>query len=71
MVDVGADKTMAMVRVSNRDASVSSDYAGMGVGTLVARAIVEAHGGILDRDRENANMIHHIIRLPLMEAANG
>ena len=71
MVGVSADKAMAIVRVSNRDEAMSSDYAGMGVGTLVARAIVEAHGGILDRDRENALMIHHIIRLPLMETANG
>lgn len=71
MVDVGADKADAVVRVSNRSDIATPEYAGMGVGTLIARAIMEAHGGLLDRDGGDANMIHHIIRLPLMEAMDG
>ncbi len=70
-VDLTADKAAVSVRVSNQSDTVPLDYAGMGIGTLVTRAIVEAHGGVLNREDGDANIIHHIIRLPLMEASDG
>lgn len=70
-IDILADTATVSVRVSNRVEALSREYTGMGIGTLVARAIVEAHGGQLDRDRGQDNMVHHIIRLPLMETLDG
>lgn len=54
------------IRVSNalEDASAPTD--GMGVGLLVARTIIEAHGGHLRRV-EGAGSIAHILTLPLAE----
>jgi len=66
-VGITADKTTVSVRVSNPMGALSPDYAGMGVGTLVARAIVEAHAGRLERSSGMDNMVHHIVHMPLME----
>lgn len=70
-VDMFADRDTVSVRVSNRANARPVDYAGMGIGTLVSRAIIEAHGGNLERDMGDANMVHHIIRLPLTEMLDG
>lgn len=70
-VDLTADTAAVSVRVSNQNDIPPADYAGMGIGTLVARAIVEAHGGVLERERGDVNMVHYVIRLPLMESADG
>lgn len=75
-IAITTDDAGACVRVSNATAAPPTDHAGMGVGTLVARAIVEAHGGQLIRARAGEDdgppdaMIHHLIRLPVMEAAH-
>ncbi|WP_320453529.1 sensor histidine kinase [Sphingomonas sp. CFBP8993] len=40
---------------------------GMGIGTHVARAIVEAHGGHLTRMRDTDGLVHATLSLPLIE----
>jgi signal transduction histidine kinase len=42
--------------------------AGMGVGLVIARTIVEAHGGTLTR-RDEAGLVSFIISLPLLTGA--
>ncbi|MFV0624400.1 sensor histidine kinase [Sphingomonas sp. ac-8] len=53
------------VTVANRCAAHRPPQPGMGVGTLVARAIVEAHGGTLSRDADDAAEIRATLTLPL------
>jgi signal transduction histidine kinase len=60
------DGDMVVVSVVNRCAPDVSAQPGMGVGTLVARAIVEAHGGTLTRLVEADGMVRATIRLPLI-----
>jgi len=72
----GGEVTLAVTRhgdrgvitVANRCAQRRSPYAGMGVGVLVARAIVEAHGGSLSQG-EAAGVTTAAITLPLVEVA--
>jgi len=71
LMDISVDGSMASVRISNHIELPSPNYAGMGIGTLVARAIIEAHGGHLDRKKGDDGTVHHCVRLPLMEALNG
>jgi K+-sensing histidine kinase KdpD len=40
-------------------------HEGMGVGSLVAKAIVEAHGGTLERTDRGPSRIAHVVILPL------
>ncbi len=60
-VGIDQDAQDVIISVANPCAD-AAPYAGMGVGTLVARAIVEAHNGRLTRE-ERAG--HHIVRLTL------
>lgn len=46
-------------------------YEGMGVGSLVAKAIVEAHGGTLARADRGLARIAHIVTLPLVGSLVG
>ncbi|WP_255326500.1 ATP-binding protein [Sphingobium sp. EM0848] len=53
------------ITVSNRHYVDIVPRAGMGVGTLIARAIVEAHGGTLWRDMSAVGDVRAMISLPL------
>lgn len=68
LIDVTADTAQVVIHVVNRapDRPVARD--GMGIGTHVARAIVEAHGGTLTRIRREDGMIHAALALPLIES---
>ena len=67
-IELSAQGTNAILSVSNMAARPGHDHRGMGVGSLVARTIIEAHGGeLIRRDRADATVIH-AIHLPLMEA---
>ena len=70
-IAISADKATASVQVRNRVVAKPSEHGGMGIGTLVARAIVEAHGGHLDGHKEDETMVCYTIRLPLMETIDG
>lgn len=61
------DAGAAMLVVTNRCAPDVAPQPGMGVGTLVARAIVEAHGGTLVRHVDTSGVVRAEITLPLME----
>lgn len=52
------------ISVSNRCAAAAPAREGMGVGLLVARAIVEAHGGRIERAVDSGVITHRIL-LPL------
>lgn len=58
------------VAVTNLNNPAASSYPGMGVGLLVTRAIVAAHGGSLDIQRDAAPLVRAAIRLPLVEKAD-
>ncbi|MGN7161915.1 ATP-binding protein [Sphingomonas sp. SAFR-052] len=64
-VERGGDE----VRIGIRNACVPGREAraGMGVGALVARAIVEAHGGTLTRSVDTSGSVHAMLTLPLTE----
>lgn len=57
------------VRIAIRNGCAAGREArpGMGVGALVARAIVEAHGGTLTRSVEAGGSVHAMLTLPLTE----
>jgi signal transduction histidine kinase len=52
--------------VVTNQAGTRASPAGMGVGTLIARAIVEAHGGTLVRNKDAAGIVRATISLPLL-----
>ncbi|WP_257558302.1 MASE1 domain-containing protein [Sphingobium sp. CFD-2] len=66
-VELSAARTgqWVMIVVSNRTAPDLVPRGGMGVGTLVARAIVEAHGGTLRRDQFPHGLVKATICLPI------
>lgn len=70
-VTVALDGDRALIRITNHLAQDAPAYGGMGVGTLVARAIVEAHGGTVVREDADDGRIAHIISLPSMETTDG
>ncbi len=57
------------VTVTNRCPYRRSQHAGMGVGALVARAIVEAHGGTLERVSDDDGTMCATLSLPLVGVA--
>lgn len=63
-VDAVGDR--ARVTITNRCSPSRAPQPGMGVGTLVARAIVAAHGGSLDRDIDTRGTVRAILTLPLI-----
>lgn len=66
-LSAGAEAGKAIILVTNRCAASAPAHAGMGVGTLVARAIVEAHGGRLTIVRDGAD-VRAVVTLPLIGA---
>ena len=66
-VELTGEKEGDMVRimVTNRDGTGPRAKAGMGVGSLVAQAIVEAHGGHLEKAKVHDGVAHASIILPL------
>lgn len=61
----------AIICITNDLAGDAPAYGGMGVGTLVARAIVEAHGGHVVRENCVDGRILHRISLPCLETSHG
>lgn len=61
----------AVIHISNSVNHNSKGYGGMGIGSLVARAIIEAHGGRLERTASVADLITHEVTLPLVEVLHG
>jgi C4-dicarboxylate-specific signal transduction histidine kinase len=53
------------IAVTNRCTKTPSAYDGMGVGSLVAKAIVDAHGGRLARMPIGAGHVAYVVTLPL------
>jgi len=60
----------AVIRITNNVAPATEPHGGMGVGALVARAIVEAHGGrIIREDEADGHVVHHL-SLPCVESSH-
>lgn len=58
----------ASVMIANLPASGVADTGGFGVGSLIARAIIMAHGGTLIRKDGSDGLIRHETHLPTIEA---
>jgi signal transduction histidine kinase len=63
-IEVVAEAGFASIFLTNSDTQAASGPGGMGVGALVARTIVEAHGGSLTRELFQGRVVHRII-LPI------
>jgi glucose-6-phosphate-specific signal transduction histidine kinase len=70
-IDVHMSNEQAAVRISNAVKGDRRDYPGMGIGGLVARTIIEAHGGHLAREDAGRGMVVHLLHLPLVEVLHG
>jgi len=57
----------ASIMIANPHANVVSDSGGFGVGSLIARAIIMAHGGTLIRKDGRDGLIRHEVCLPIIE----
>lgn len=68
LVDVTANTAQVVIHVVNRAPVPPVVRDGMGIGTHVARAIVEAHGGTLIRTHGADGMVHAALSLPLIES---
>lgn len=69
-VEVEGERERVVIHVRNPAAAADRTGprdGGMGIGTHVARAIVEAHGGQLDRTRDTDGLVHATLSLPLIE----
>ncbi|WP_336968415.1 sensor histidine kinase [Sphingobium aromaticiconvertens] len=67
---VSQDAMQVRLTISNPVAPDRLPQPGMGVGTLVARAILVAHGGTLTRDTDDQGIVHARLALPrIAEAA--
>lgn len=66
-----AERDRAVIGITNTAAAAPRPYPGMGVGALVARAIVEAHGGKIVRDETSDGAIRHRLFLPIVGLGNG
>jgi signal transduction histidine kinase len=62
---VTREEDSVSIAVTNRCTDQPSAYDGMGVGSLVAKAIVDAHGGRLARMPTGAGHIAYVVTLPL------
>jgi signal transduction histidine kinase len=69
-VTVGRDEERVMICITNDIAPQAKPHGGMGVGSLVARAIVEAHGGQFLREDLSCGRILHRLALPCSEPAD-
>lgn len=69
-IGAGRDADIAFVEVANGITSGVPSSGGMGVGSLVARAIVEAHGGRIVRSELPGGRMAHRFCLPLQELSN-
>lgn len=67
-LSASVEQGRAILSVTNRAAATSTPKdGGMGVGTFIARAIVEAHGGALSRTRLADGTVLATLSLPLVE----
>ncbi len=67
MLAATRDGHRATITVTNRIAPDAPPHPGMGVGTLIARAIVEAHGGTLARTTDAGGTVRAALSLPLLD----
>jgi C4-dicarboxylate-specific signal transduction histidine kinase len=63
------DEDRVAVTVANRCSDRKTPQPGMGVGAIVARAIIEAHGGTLDRVSQGNGIIRATLSLPFAGVA--
>ncbi|MBB3912723.1 sensor histidine kinase [Sphingomonas desiccabilis] len=68
-IDAEGQGDRVEVTVTNRCPGHQAPQPGMGVGSLVARAILEAHEGTLIRETDAAGMVRATLSLPLVGAA--
>ncbi|MET4897223.1 sensor histidine kinase [Sphingomonadaceae bacterium jetA1] len=62
------DAQGASILIANPHAHGVADSGGFGVGSLIARAIIMAHGGTVIREDGRDDLIRHTVRLPTIEA---
>jgi signal transduction histidine kinase len=64
-IDVAREEDAVSITVTNRCKNRPAGYEGMGVGSLVAKAIVDAHGGRLTRTQTGPALTTYVVTLPL------